>query len=288
MLLKSQAHPQGTVDCPSVSLASTSTRFAMSFGFSVGDFLAVGKLIAEIVASFSDAHGAKSDCEELLRELTSLDQSLRRLDQLQVSDPALAKSLEAIKYAALSCRRPLEDFLESMKRYEDTLGINSRGRSSWVKSSADKVRWSLGKKEEIAKLQGYLITHMHNVNILLAAHGLETMSGISDRMNDLNLRVRDTLKDVGSAVDRIEGDVGAQRVIVEANESKLNAFYQMVSGELLTRLKLVMSMISGIGCVLLPGRLPSVLHRLTTWQIKRHNAAYLLGGPRAQRHFVSP
>lgn len=93
----------------------------MSFGFSIGDFLAVGKLVAEIITSLQDAGGAKSDYQELIRELECLGKVLRRLDELQAQN-SNTKSLESIKYAALSCQRPLEDFLGKMKRYEDTLG----------------------------------------------------------------------------------------------------------------------------------------------------------------------
>lgn len=45
----------------------------MSFGFSVGDFLAVGGLIVKIVDTL---HGTKSEYQELIRELERYAQSL--------------------------------------------------------------------------------------------------------------------------------------------------------------------------------------------------------------------
>lgn len=61
----------------------------MSFGFSVGDFLAVGQLITDIVASLNDAKGAKADYQELHCQLYLLNKTLQQLDQLQSSDPIL-------------------------------------------------------------------------------------------------------------------------------------------------------------------------------------------------------
>ncbi|KAF4539611.1 uncharacterized protein LTHEOB_10000 [Lasiodiplodia theobromae] len=97
----------------------------MSFGFSIGDFLAVGKLVAEIITCLQDAGGAKSDYQDLIRELECLGQVLRRLDKLK-SQNSNTKSLESIKYAALSCQRPLEGFLVRIRRYEDTLGVRAK------------------------------------------------------------------------------------------------------------------------------------------------------------------
>jgi hypothetical protein len=55
----------------------------MSFGFSVGDFIAVGKLIGEIISSLQTIGGAKSEYQELIREFDSLHTALRSLAQLE-------------------------------------------------------------------------------------------------------------------------------------------------------------------------------------------------------------
>lgn len=67
----------------------------MSFGFSVGDFLAVGKLITDITNSLSEAGGSKSEYQELLRELDSLNHALKHLEKLR-SDNAASANLESI------------------------------------------------------------------------------------------------------------------------------------------------------------------------------------------------
>lgn len=151
---------------------------AMSFGFSVGDFLAVGKLIASITNSLREAGGSKSEYQELVRELESLDHALKHLDALPLN--GVPASLESNKYAALSCRRPLEQFLGKIERYEKSLGI--WGGANPLRKTADKFRWAFEEKDEMKKLQSYLSIHIGTINILLAEYGLERMNLASENL----------------------------------------------------------------------------------------------------------
>jgi hypothetical protein len=51
----------------------------MSFGFSVGHFVAVGKIISEVFNSLA-SDGSKAEYQELQRELETLQQILRQPD----------------------------------------------------------------------------------------------------------------------------------------------------------------------------------------------------------------
>src|ERR1700712_5343270 len=136
----------------------------MSFGFSVGDFVAVGNLLVEITASLQGVRGAKSDYQELIRELEGLHKALQHVDKLQ-SNGASQRNLDSIKYAALSCRQPLEQFLGKIRRYEQSLGVSTADRNV-LKSTVDKLRWSFGRKDEIWRLQCSLNIHVGTINIL--------------------------------------------------------------------------------------------------------------------------
>ena len=94
----------------------------MSFGFSVGDFIAVGSLITDIASSLQEAGGSKSEYQEILRELEGLERALSYLDKVKSGD-ACSMNIASIKYAALSCRRPLEQFLNKIKKYDNALGV---------------------------------------------------------------------------------------------------------------------------------------------------------------------
>lgn len=83
-----------------LSILLTSVGPAMSFGFSVGDFLAVGKLVADITNSLREAGGSKSEYQELLQELESLNHALKHLDKLPTKDNSA--NLQSIKLSAAS------------------------------------------------------------------------------------------------------------------------------------------------------------------------------------------
>lgn len=162
----------------------------MSFGFSVGDFLAVGKLITDITNSLREAGGSKSEYQELLRELEFLDHALKHLERLQPGGSPL--KLESIKYAALSCRRPLEQFLGKIEKYDKALGVY--GGENAIKRTTNKLRWAFGEKDEIRKLQSYLNIHVGTINILLAEHGLEMMTLASEKGQLDQLHIRERLE----------------------------------------------------------------------------------------------
>jgi hypothetical protein len=129
----------------------------MAFGFSVGDFLAMGKLIADITNSLREAVGSKSEYQELLRELEYLNHALKHLDKFPTN--GASANLESIKFAALRCQQPLEQFLGKIKKYDKALGIC--GGANPIKKTADKLRWAFGEKDEIKKLQSYPVTRIY-------------------------------------------------------------------------------------------------------------------------------
>lgn len=214
----------------------------MSFGFSVGDFLAVGTLIADITNSLREAGGSKSEYQELLRELESLDHALKHLDKLPINDASV--TLESIKYTALSCRRPLEDFLRKIEKYDKALGI--WGGANPIKKTAGKLRWAFGEKDEIKKLQSYLNIHIGTINILLAEHGLEKMNLAFEKGELDQLHIRERLENTKSLMQWIKDSVVAQTAAVHINNSMLTKLFGMVSGEFGSSLKSLGEMVAKV------------------------------------------
>ncbi|KAH6714436.1 hypothetical protein BKA61DRAFT_481678 [Leptodontidium sp. MPI-SDFR-AT-0119] len=217
----------------------------MSFGFSVGDFIAVGKLITDITNSLRDAGGSKSEYQELLRELDSLHHALRYLDKLQLNNSS-SMNLDSIKYAALSCRRPLEQFLSKIKRYDKSLGVWSK--EGGLRSAADKLRWAYGQKDEICKLQSYLSVHVGIINILLAEHGLEMMDIASEKVESDHRHIREGLDNTRNIIEGIKSSVTAQVVAVQRMNDMLSRLFQMASGEFRTSWKSLSEMVARV-CV---------------------------------------
>jgi hypothetical protein len=214
----------------------------MSFGFSVGDFLAVGKLITDITNSLREAGGSKSEYQELLRELESLNHALKHLDNLPTN--GASANLESIKYASLSCRRPLEQFLRKIEKYEKALGI--WGGANPIKKTADKLRWAFGEKDEVTKLQSYLNIHIGTINILLAEHGLEKMNLAVEKGELDQLHIRERLENTKSLMQWIKESVIAQTAAVQNTNSMLTKLFGMVSGDLGSSLKSLGEMVAKV------------------------------------------
>ncbi|KAK0619586.1 hypothetical protein B0T14DRAFT_519521 [Immersiella caudata] len=205
----------------------------MSFGFSAGDFIAVGKLIVDVTTCLKDVGGSKAEYGDVVAELECLQKALVHLDQLKPQGHPI--SIDSIKYAALSCRRPLEEFLSKLKRYEASLGPRATG-TSW-RTPADKIRFMVTQKEEIRKIQSYLSVHVGTLNILLAEHGLETMNLSHEETQSHQQEIRERLETTKGVLVQVRDSVVKQAAAVYNAASMLERLYRLVSGEVCSSLK---------------------------------------------------
>ncbi|PSK33612.1 hypothetical protein B9Z65_7499 [Elsinoe australis] len=218
----------------------------MPFSFGVGDAIAVSNLTVQITNSLRDAGGAKFEYEGLVRELNCLENVLIHLDRLSCPNGRTSRTVDSLKFTALSCQQPLRQFLDRISKYDDALGVLSR--QSTVHTSARKLKWSLGLKEEVGKLQVYLSVQLGTINTLLALHGFETLDLSRHKSDEFQNHVTETLHDLQSHVSNIQGNTLAQRNLVEANNSLLTQLHQYLRGDLMSKWKSMWNMVSTV-CV---------------------------------------
>ena len=235
-----QRQRQSLSDHHRAAIAS-SFPMAMSFGFSVGDFLAVGKLIADITSSLKDVGGSKSLYHDVVLELECLQKALVHLDRLQPQSES--RNVDSIKYAALSCKRPLEEFLAKLRRYEASLGPRATAGSSW-KAPIDKVRFMATQSDEIRKMQSYLSVHVGTLNILLAEHGLETMNLAQEKAAADQVDIRDRIETTKGVLVQVRDSVTRQAAAVYKTAALLEKLYNMVSGEIRVSWKALEGMVA--------------------------------------------
>ena len=143
----------------------------MSFGFSVGDFLTVGKLVADIITSLRSASIA--EYRELICELHGLQRALHEIEHLKCTSSQEA-AVNGIKVAALMCQYPLDEFSAKLKKFE-RLGIaegKTRSRLDTVKLWTRKLQWGFSMNEEVEKLRTYIVVHVGSLNMRLITQGL--------------------------------------------------------------------------------------------------------------------
>lgn len=141
----------------------------MSFGFSVGDFVAVAGLITQVASALREAGGSASQYQHITDKLLFVDQVIRDVDRLEPVE-GLEVDLEATKKTALRCRIPLEEYLKTIRPYDKSLGP---GQSSSVKDTLRKMKWLVTKKLEAAmKLEAEIVGYVGAINLCLGMYNL--------------------------------------------------------------------------------------------------------------------
>jgi hypothetical protein len=140
----------------------------MSFGFSVGDFLAVSHLIIKIADYARSAKTADSQYQRLVVELDGLKRGLNEIDKLDASGQ-MAPTVDAIKGTALACKLPLQQFAYKIeKKFEPSLGLTrSAGR---LKDAEMRVRWVIGMNKAVNELAMMVNAHVRSINMLLGIY----------------------------------------------------------------------------------------------------------------------
>jgi hypothetical protein len=143
----------------------------MSFGFSVGDFLATAELVKSIVSSLRNA--SASSYQELVLELHGLQRALHEIEHLKCP-PDQEGAVNSEKVAALMCQHPLKEFATEIKKYE-RLGpgcIREIIGTDKLKLWGRKVQWGLQADEKVKNLRAYIAAHVGSLNMRLITLGL--------------------------------------------------------------------------------------------------------------------
>jgi hypothetical protein len=141
----------------------------MSFGFSVGEFIAAASLIPNIVSCLQNSGGSASEYQELMDELHGLRSVLSKISHLE-STAQQTEEIEGVKIAALNCIPLLENFRQIVEPYSKSL---ERGKTrGWVMDAKRKVQWELTMETEVQNFRMCLNTRTNTLNVSLSIAGL--------------------------------------------------------------------------------------------------------------------
>lgn len=136
---------------------------ATGFGFSVGDFLAAIRLFKDSIEAFSDTKGASADFSALVGEISTLQDGIEAVEELQAEHNFSPKQFAAIERAISACQKSIDEFLKSIAKYQPHLRAQSTG---W-QTSYRKVKWALCKKEDVVQFRAHVARHASAINMLL-------------------------------------------------------------------------------------------------------------------------
>lgn len=138
----------------------------MSFGYSIGDFLARANLSYQLIKALSGTKGAFIEYQEALVELGCLQQTFLQIGRMTTNPTLSPATINAASHIVLSSMGLIGDFLERTKRYRGK--FNGRLMGSGVSESWQKMGWVLFTKEELRALTNALHIKLSNISLLLS------------------------------------------------------------------------------------------------------------------------
>jgi hypothetical protein len=152
---------------PSHSQHTCTLGMPITFG-SVGDIIAVGQLVKEVLDALSSSRGAAVQYQESKQELFGLSRALLEAE-LQFREyqhtPSLQGTCSAAYQCVASCRRSLENFRQKITPYDKALC--SASTSNALQKATRKVQWSLTAKEDAGNFRHEVLQHTSILNIHL-------------------------------------------------------------------------------------------------------------------------
>jgi hypothetical protein len=155
----------------------------MSFGVSVGDFLAVGRLVLDLYNACKDAPG---EFQEICRELSSIHTVLSGL-AIQAQDP---NSL-LIKQG----KERIPEWTKIQENLEFTLGelqdlvkrYYKMGRNAWL-----RIQFV---SENLANLKGRLSFHLNVINTFVSSLSLSALGRMEPALGRIELLLRESVRE---------------------------------------------------------------------------------------------
>lgn len=135
---------------------------SVGVGFSVGDLVTSLKIIKDSVEAIKDTKGASGDYANLVTEIACLQDAIGAIDA-QLLRNGSEKQQAAMDRAIGACQSCIEDFCESISKYQPHLQPKAKGLISTYR----KIKWALCKKEDVALFRSKLERHTSSINMLL-------------------------------------------------------------------------------------------------------------------------
>jgi hypothetical protein len=141
----------------------------MSFGFSVGDFIAVGTVAIKTYACLQDSTGSAADYQRLKLAASSLKATIAFVDELLTNNPgSLSPPLvNATKMHLSECSALLQNFAEITKKYDAS--FSTGGSGSTAKDALRKLKWGT-KKDDTREIFRCLQGHIEAVDTLMSVN----------------------------------------------------------------------------------------------------------------------
>ncbi|RPB04532.1 hypothetical protein L873DRAFT_1799455 [Choiromyces venosus 120613-1] len=164
----------------------------MSFGFSIGDFIAISGIILNLVDALDSKTGSSAQYSRLSDELKSLHSAFLAVQdvvlKLRRDEKSHASTVNAITYEVECCRKLIVGFTASTEKYRESLCHGGSGRK--VRDAWRKISYRIFKEEDVLMLKDSLRRRVEAINILLVVSGIRSVFSLENKVSGLELAVR--------------------------------------------------------------------------------------------------
>ena len=155
-----------------------------------------------------------------------------------------AATVDRIKCTALTCRYPLERFLNKIEKYHKSLGVGkSAGK---VKDAGKKIQYAFKTRGEANKLREYLKQHIYIINISLTEHGVKLLAVASEERKENQEELRSRIESSSRELGEVRGNVEAQAFTIRSNASMLRNLLWTVTSEIAVPFKSLSQTVTNI------------------------------------------
>ncbi|KAB2104143.1 hypothetical protein AG0111_0g7300 [Alternaria gaisen] len=164
---------------------------SVGFGFSVGDFLAVGKLVGTVIHTLHESSDASPSFRSLVQELYSLEIALLSFERLDFDISHVKKV--TLQQAASQYQQTIETFYKKIQNYQPHLqqgGTISKTKDTWM-----KVKWATCKKDDVETFRAEIRGHTSSVQILLSTLQMEATTMLMRRQDTQQRRLTTRIRD---------------------------------------------------------------------------------------------
>ncbi|EWZ30262.1 hypothetical protein FOZG_16427 [Fusarium oxysporum Fo47] len=145
----------------------------MSFGYAVGDVIAILGLFERIAIELRNYKDAPMHFQRLCAELDLVRSTLKHVLILEPESPAERQTLEKVRAIIMHCRQPLQSMAEKMRAKESSLGHFKTTRS--LSSIGTRLHWSMIAQGDVEELRKTIMSQMAAINILLSVQQIQSL-----------------------------------------------------------------------------------------------------------------
>ncbi|KAG8674255.1 hypothetical protein FPOAC1_000219 [Fusarium poae] len=149
----------------------------MSFGYGIGDVIAVLGLFERIAIELRNYKDAPTHFQQLRAELDLVHSTLKHVLTMEPDCMEELQTLEKIRAIVVHCSQPLQTMANKMRSKESSLGHFRSTKS--LSSIGERLHWSMISQGDVDALRKTILSQMAAINILLSVQQLARVKQLS-------------------------------------------------------------------------------------------------------------